>query len=88
MAIDTIKSNLFNNWHLVRILRLLFGVFILIQAITTGDFFIGLIASIFLLQAITNTGCCGASGCVLPDSSTKENKVVSRVEYEEIKSRE
>lgn len=86
MTIDTIKATLFTNWHLARSLRLIFGVFIMVQAIATTDFLIGMIASLFLFQAITNTGCCGVSSCAIPNSTAKEKISNSVLEYEEIKS--
>jgi hypothetical protein len=86
MSIDTIKATLFTNWHLVRSLRFIFGVFIMAQAITSADVLVGMIASLFLFQAITNTGCCGMSGCAIPNSTTKQATINTSVEYEEIKS--
>jgi hypothetical protein len=86
MTLDAIKSTLFTNWHLVRILRLVFGVFVLVQAVTTRDTLAGMISVLFLYQAFTNTGCCGASGCAVPNISTEKNQKIEDVEYEEIKS--
>lgn len=86
MTLDSIKSTLFTNWHLVRILRLVFGVFVLVQAVTMRDALAGMISALFLYQAITNTGCCGASECAVPSVSKEGNQKIEEVEYEEIKS--
>lgn len=86
MTLDSIKSTLFTNWHLVRILRLVFGVFVLVQAVTMRDALAGMISALFLYQAITNTGCCGASGCAVPTTSVNKDQKIEEVEYEEIKS--
>ncbi len=86
MTFDAIKSTLFTNWHLVRILRLVFGVFVLVQAVTMRDALAGMISALFLYQAITNTGCCGASGCAVPTTSVNKDQKIEEVEYEEIKS--
>lgn len=86
MTFDAIKSTLFTNWHLVRILRLVFGVFVLVQAVTMRDALAGMISALFLYQAITNTGCCGASGCTVPTTSVNKDQKIEEVEYEEIKS--
>lgn len=86
MTLDSIKSTLFTNWHLVRILRLVFGVFVLVQAVTMRDALAGMISALFFYQAITNTGCCGASGCAVPSVSNEGNQKIEEVEYEEIKS--
>lgn len=85
MTLDSIKSTLFTNWHLVRILRLVFGIFVLVQAVTMRDALAGMISALFLFQAFTNTGCCGASGCAVPSTINKDQKIEA-VEYEEIKS--
>jgi len=86
MTIEAIKSTLFTNWHLVRILRLVFGIFVLVQAVTMRDAVAGMISALFLFQAFTNTGCCGASGCAVPSSSVSKEQKIEAVEYEEIKS--
>ena len=86
MTFDAIKSTLFTNWHLVRILRLVFGVFVLVQAVTMRDALGGMISALFLYQAIANTGCCGASGCAVPATSVNKDQKIEEVEYEEIKS--
>jgi hypothetical protein len=86
MTLDSIKSTLFTNWHLVRILRLVFGIFVLVQAVTLRDTLAGVISALFLFQAFTNTGCCGASGCAVPSASVNKSQKIEEVEYEEIKS--
>jgi hypothetical protein len=86
MTLETIKSTLFTNWHVVRILRLVFGIFVLVQAVPMRDALAGMISAIFLFQALTNTGCCGASGCTVPPTSINKNQKIEEVDYEEIKS--
>jgi len=86
MTLDSIKYTLFTNWHLVRILRLVFGLFMLVQAVIIRDALAGIISALFLYQAFTNTGCCGASGCVVPSVPIDKNQKIEEVEYEEIES--
>jgi hypothetical protein len=86
MTLDSIKSTLFTNWHLVRVLRLVFGIFVMVQAVTLRDALAGMISVLFLYQAFTNTGCCGASGCAVPTTSVSKEQKTDMVEYEEIKS--
>ena len=78
------KTTLLTGWHLIRWVRLVFGIFIGIQAIQTHDIISGLLAGFFLYQAVTNTGCCGVSACAVPVS--KPNKTED-VEFEEIKTK-
>jgi hypothetical protein len=82
---ETIKQTLFTGWHLMRWLRLAFGIIFIVQAIQMHDMLVGAIAGFFLVTAITNTGCCGARSCAAPtrkgtDESTDE------ISYEEIKN--
>jgi hypothetical protein len=80
---QTIKQMLFTGWTLMRWLRLGLGSIIGVQAIQQHDSVSGIIAALFLLQAITNTGCCGSQGCGIPvrkTPATAEDAV-----YEEVK---
>lgn len=63
---------LLTNWHAMRILRLALGVFIGVQAIIRPDAFAGIVAALFLFQAVTNSGCCGSGGCALHSSSQEK----------------
>jgi hypothetical protein len=77
------------NWHFARFLRLGFALWIGYSAITSQQPIFFLLAGIFVFQAITNTGCCGASGCAAPstakptDEHSPENPV--EITYEEVK---
>ncbi|WP_416865046.1 MAG: hypothetical protein ACMVP2_21490 [Imperialibacter sp.] len=73
------------GWHFARRLRLGFGVFLAAQAIQLSDVLSGVLAALFLFQAITNTGCCGAGGCAVPTTSKKENLPDQETVYEEVK---
>lgn len=82
-------AGLLSNWHFMRWLRLAVGLFLIWQMIQKPEIFTGLIAGVFLFQAITNTGCCGASGCPVPGKENKTSSVEGEeVAYEEIKQRE
>lgn len=59
------KQIFFTNWHLMRWLRLLFGIIFIVQAVQSADWLPGLIAAFFLITALTNTGCCGSNGCAV-----------------------
>lgn len=83
---ETIKQTLFTGWHLMRWLRLAFGIIFMVQAIEMHDMMVGLIAGFFLVTAVTNIGCCGAGRCAAP---TRKGKVesIEEIRYEEIKSK-
>ncbi|GAB2629617.1 hypothetical protein GCM10027035_24780 [Emticicia sediminis] len=80
------KETLFTNWHFMRWLRLGMGLYAAVVALQLRDPLSGLIAALFLFQAVTNTGCCGANGCSVPTSSKRNSRKIEEVEFEEIKN--
>lgn len=74
---------LLNDWNLMRFIRLGLGLYIGIQAYQTQSILSGILASFLLYQVITNTGCCGTSGCSLPAKKGKTDSI-EEVEFEEI----
>lgn len=81
-----IKQTLFTGWNFMRWLRMGLGVFIAIQAIHAQDTLSGFIATFFLFQAVTNTGCCGARGCATPMNKNNFDEIQD-VTFEEIKTK-
>jgi hypothetical protein len=82
----TITQGLLSNWHFMRGLRLILGLFIGYQAYAAHDTFAGIIAALFLFQAVTNTGCWGVGGCaVSPKKEYTAN--INQVTYEVVKSK-
>lgn len=70
-------------FNLLRVLRLLFGVSMIVQAYVIKSLPIGLLGGILLFQGVTNTGCCGGGTCGVP-LKQKENDN-NEIEYEEVK---
>jgi len=81
---NAIKQMVFYNWHLMRIIRLAIGIFIGVNAIIMHEALSGIIATIFLFQALTNTGCCAGS-CAMPSRKTN-NQNQSETLFEKIKN--
>lgn len=79
-------QTLLTGWNFMRGLRLVLGVIFLMQAIELRDIITGLIATFFLFQAITNTGCCGSNGCAVPKNKTNIEDIQD-VTFEEVKSK-
>lgn len=79
-------QTLLTGWHFLRGLRLVLGFIFLMQAIELRDIITGLIATFFLFQAITNTGCCGANGCAVPINKTNLDDIQD-ITFEEVKSK-
>ncbi len=71
--VKNLKYQLLTGWHLARWIRLGLGIALLVQAIATSDVLVGAFAILLLGQAVTNTGCCGPSGCSIPQTK-QQNK--------------
>lgn len=78
------KETLFQNWNFMRLLRLVLGIYIAVQAIETLSILSGVVAVFFLFQAVTNIGCCGSNGCAVPTKNSNSDKT-EEIEFEEIK---
>ncbi|MDI6402419.1 hypothetical protein QLX67_10470 [Balneolaceae bacterium ANBcel3] len=76
MNITAIKKHLSANWHAMRIVVLLSGIFLLIHSMLYGSGATLLLGLFFLLQALTNTGClvgaCYGGQCEI-NSGTSDN---------------
>lgn len=57
------KQTILTNWTFVRILRLLLGLSIIVQAMIVKDAFLGAAGLLFSSMAVFNVGCCGTGGC-------------------------
>jgi hypothetical protein len=75
---------IFNNWSIMRGLRLVLGLIVLVQSVIQKDITLGVIAGFLVLTAIANVGCCGSNGCAVNYSNRKKE---SEVVYEELDSK-
>ncbi len=75
---------LFTGWNFMRLLRLFIAVYLFYFAFTEHEVFAWALGGLFLLQALTNTGCCAANSCATPTKTSSKNKS-SEVVFEEIK---
>jgi hypothetical protein len=75
---------LLKNWHFVRWLRLVLGLFLICQSFQSKDQIMGFFGAFLLFQAATNTGF-GPSGCTPTFTNDKEVDVSKEPEFEVIK---
>jgi hypothetical protein len=73
------------NWNVMRIIRLVFGGYALIEAYRGNDMLMGMLGLVLVGMALLNAGC-GAQGCGVPiqKSTAKDH---DDVEYEEVHSK-
>lgn len=76
------KYALFHNWNFIRLLRLLLGIIIIVQAIINKDWIFGLAGLFFAGMALFNQGCCGTGACYTPIK--KEFTKNKEITYEEV----
>ncbi|MGV3639518.1 MAG: hypothetical protein ACO1NZ_03295 [Adhaeribacter sp.] len=69
---EKFKMILVRDWHLMRVARLVIGMLIAVQAFQMQSPLIAFFSAFFLFQALTNTGCCGASGCSVKPGSKND----------------
>ena len=81
---ETMKNTILSGWNLMRWLRLAIGVAIAYQAFVTQNGLLGLLAGIFIFQALANAACCGTSACNTAPGKQNSGKTED-VEFEEIK---
>lgn len=74
-----------SDWHLMRIVRFGAGVLVGFQAWQDGSGLRGLLSGLLILQAFTNSGCCGSGGCQVP-SEKPVSGMKNEVNYTGIKS--
>jgi hypothetical protein len=64
--VEQTELRLTANWHAAHWIRLLLGLVVCFQAVYASDGLLGVVAAFLLLQAFTNTGCCGTTCAVNP----------------------
>jgi hypothetical protein len=78
------KQAILNNWNFSRALRLIIGVVILMQAISTKDITIGILALLFIMMPVLNIGCCGSGACTYSIKKNNDNDSQKETTYEEV----
>jgi hypothetical protein len=76
--------NILKSWGFMRVLRVVFGVYAIVQAIITLDVVLGILGLVVGGMAFLNVGCCGTSGCDINNKKDNNKKEISDVEFEEV----
>lgn len=78
------KNILASNWHPTRIFRVLVGSIAFVYAIIRQDNLLGLAGGFLLFMGITNTGCCGTTGCNIPVKRSSGDRKKQETGFEEV----
>lgn len=70
----------------MRLLRLCFGIFAVVQAFVTLDIILGLLGLVIGGMAFLNAGCCGVNGCNAGSQITNSKKEIKDIDFEEVVS--
>ena len=81
---DLIKTAL-TGWHPLRIVYLIIGILLMVQAAQSKDMPFALVGGLFLYQSIFNTGCCGMSGAFRANDKSASQTSLEDTDYTEIK---
>lgn len=82
----TSEKSSFTNWHLLRWIVLIVGLFFILQAVRHVDWVSGFLGVFFLFQAYTNKGCIiGACETSLDRESKEPQSDIEDIEFTEIK---
>jgi ABC-type polysaccharide/polyol phosphate export permease len=66
-------KTIFTNWNFMRAIRLILGVFIIIQSFQSQQYLMIIPGVIFASMALFSVGCCGYNGCAIP-TKKQENE--------------
>ena len=77
------KQIILTSWTFLRVLRLLIGLAVIVQALIVSDALLGAAGLLFSGMAVFNAGCCGTAGCATP-TKRSSSKSVNETTYEEV----
>ena len=80
-----IRIILFTDWHIMRFVRLAFGIFFGIMAYINADSIAALASAFFLYQSLMNISCGLNNSCRPATYKTNDKAPPQDVIYEEIK---
>jgi len=76
-------QNIIKNWSFVRLLRLVMGIVLVVEAVKSGMWFLVAVGVVFVAMPSLNIGCCATGNCAVP--TRHSNNTNDDAEYEEIK---
>jgi hypothetical protein len=77
----TLRNEIFTHWTLMRLIRVVLGGMIVVQAFNERNILFGILGLLFAGMAILNVGCCGGGACT---TTQNNNKGSNEFSYEEV----
>ncbi|MEJ6980052.1 hypothetical protein WG906_06300 [Pedobacter sp. P351] len=71
---ETLRKKIFIGWSFMRWLRLAMGLTVAYQAFELQNVLLGILAFLFIFQALANADCCGTSACNRAPARQKSNR--------------
>jgi len=72
---NKIATQIIQKWNVKRVLGLIIGLFLAIQAVIYKDAILGILSVFFLFQIVTNTGCFSANECSIPVADNMNEEI-------------
>ncbi len=76
------RQGILAKWNFMRLLRLGLGVAIIVQAVISKDWTMGILGALFTSMPLFNVGCCATGGCDIPVKNDINN--TKDITYEEV----
>jgi hypothetical protein len=81
------KQRIMSGWNFMRILWLMMGIGIIIQAATEKNFLMLLPGLYFVFASLANIGCFAGSCATGYSSKSTKKEAITEIEYEEVQSK-
>jgi len=79
------KQTLLSNWHLMRVIRLILGVFVMYDGFKSHQYLFMFFGAAFMGMALFNIGCCGPQGCSIPENKKTDPLKDEEIVFDEVK---
>lgn len=69
------RTRITGPWGFMRIVRLILGIIVLIEAWRSKELIFGALGIVLLWQSLMNVACCGSAGCDIDHTQNKPSSL-------------